>query len=100
MSPFSFTFSSPTTYKAKGSDSVIKFYPDADGWHFVWEGEGIDKNGTYQFMMHEGAVFLGLSFNYAREETYKFIILDTEEEAIVGFVIRDKEGRETAFRKV
>lgn len=100
MSPFSFTFSTPTTYRAKGSDSVIKFYPDTDGCHFVWEGEDINKNGTYQFVMHEGAVFLGLSFNYAREETYKFIILDTEEETIVGFMIRDKEGRETEFRKV
>ena len=100
MSPFTYTFSSSSTYQAKDSDSVIKFYPDAEGCRFVWDGKDISKDGTYHFVMHEGVVFLGLSFNYAREETYKFITLHTEEDMIIGFMIRDKEGRETEFWKI
>lgn len=92
-------FLSPTTYQAKEPSSFIQFFPESEGQRFVWQGPGVDKTGTYQFLEREGAYFLELRFNYAREETYQFTILHAEDETITRFVITDRHGRETEFRK-
>jgi hypothetical protein len=92
-------FLSPVTYEARESSSFIQFFPESDGQRFVWRGPGADKAGTYQFLEREGAYFLELSYNYAREDTYQFTILHAEDETITRFIIKDSQGRETEFRK-
>lgn len=92
-------FPTPTTYQAKEPSSTIKFFPESEGQRFVWQGGHTDKAGTYQLLEREGAYFLELRFNYAREQTYQFTILHTEDGTITRFVIKDLQGRETDFRK-
>lgn len=89
-------FPTLTIFQNISSDQTIRFFPGTEGYRFIWESPGSDKHGTYQFLNDQ----LELSFNYAREETYGFTILEREGDLVVSFRLRDRFGREMDFRKV
>lgn len=92
-------FPSPATYQDKGSDATIAFFSDTDN-RFLWQGANLHKLGTYKLRRDQGSDYLELTYNYAREETYKVTVLDMEEGLITGFLLTDGHGQETEFRKV
>lgn len=74
----------------------MEFYPGTEGHQFIWQSPNADKHGTYRFLNDQ----LEISFNYAREETYGFTILEREVDLVISFRLRDRFGREIDFRKV
>ncbi|MBO9150828.1 hypothetical protein ACFOTA_01300 [Chitinophaga sp. GCM10012297] len=72
----------------------LQFFPENSA--FSWE----DKLGTYRFFNRQGKDYLEFSFNYAREETYLFTILEKEGETVSAFRLHDRWGKETDFRKM
>lgn len=85
-----------TVFRDVNSDQTIRFFPGTEGYKFIWQSPGTDKHGTYQFLDDQ----LELSFNYAREETYGFTILEREGDVVISFRLKDRFGREIDFRKV
>lgn len=86
-------------YWEHGGRSLFRFMPGIPENRFAWQNTGMDKQGTYRLQQNQGTYYLELCFNYAREETYLFIILDMKQDVVVHFVIRDNMGRERAFRR-
>lgn len=89
-------FATRTVFRSVNSDQTIEFYPGTEGHKFIWQSPNADKQGTYRFLKDQ----LEISFNYAREETYGFTILEGEVDLVISFRLRDRFGRETDFRKV
>ncbi|WP_346318952.1 hypothetical protein [Chitinophaga sp. YIM B06452] len=94
MLPFPFA----AVFRDAVSGQTIRFYPEEEGYKFMWEGTG--KLGTWRFYSNRQGNYLEIAFNYAREETYLFTVLQKEEDVITAFRIKDRSGREQEFRKV
>jgi hypothetical protein len=94
------SFPSAVVFKDTVSSQTIRFFPEGEGHKLVWQGGGADKIGTYWFHSNQYGDYLEIAFNYAREETYLFVVLQKEGDVITGFRLKDRAGRETEFRKV
>ncbi len=94
------SFPSAVVFIDAASGQTIRFFPEGEGHKFIWQSNGADKLGTYRLYSSQHGDFLEIVFNYAREETYLFTILEKEEDMITGFRLKGRAGRETEFRKV
>lgn len=94
------TFPTAASFQDVNSDQAIAFTPEPGKDRFSWQGSGISKLGTYQFVKDQGREYLVFSFNYAREETYRFMVLETKEGYPTRFRLTDRLGRELEFKKI
>jgi hypothetical protein len=87
-------FHSPATYRSEASGSSLVFKDGAFSWpERSWLG-------SYRFLHNDGSDYLELVYGYAREQTYKFIVLEMNAGKITGFRISDRNGQEEEFWKV
>jgi len=89
-------------YQNAVSGDVIRFFRKGSEYWMEWKGTGWEKLGTWSVIRHEGKNFLEFRYNYAREETYAFTIIETlasQSEEITAFRLKDSLNRYWDFRK-
>ncbi|WP_315823538.1 hypothetical protein [Paraflavitalea speifideaquila] len=79
---------------------TIEFRKDETGPAFSWRSPTMDKVGTYRLYSSNGLYLLELQFNYAREATYQFTVLDKEGEMVTAFTLTDDAGRVVTAKKI
>jgi hypothetical protein len=78
---------------------ILEFRTDGTSHTFSWRSPTVDKVGAYQLYSNNGLYFLDLHFNYAREATYQFTILENANTMIIAFTLTDNEGRVVTAKK-
>ncbi len=85
MHPFHFT--TTLSFTCTVPDSSLVFEPENNN-KFHWYGKNLDKLGKY-ILVEAELMYLGLEWNYAREQTYIIVSNEGVGDTMTGFVLKD-----------